>query len=771
MNMKQKIKLTHRLGAKIAAVILCIVASIGGMLSGAGVFIMAESGFYNNFGSISQESLQDSFLNIRDYGYYDLTGVYEDLAQQLDSWMLFCDLDQMMNRMEEYIEEYYPAGENGFYIRIVSEDGADLFCNGDPEMISAMDNRQYQLILCGSLQQYLERYGYDAYYIESYPVDIVADENGEYLVVENGVFTFTLYKGNLSYQIYKSDRLQMFYMDTNEAFRMLGGETIMEMLDSSQAYVYSYNLTQDLTDQVTSVDDLQNMMTSSRLVFTNLYSKLQEDQRVLNLVIYLDKAQILTDYGEEFRIYSWFYQWRYSFVVLLTVCLILFLASFVFLLFSCGHKGETDEIHLNVIDRLPTDLYLLMMFLLCLFLLVLHDRVLHSSFARGAVICLYMLLMAIFCVILSCAARLKARTFWRGSITGRFCCWLWKWVRMIVQGLPLIWKKGIFIGTAFLLNAFMCMVACSNLGGSFMGGFLAIFCLSLNLAMAASALVFMMGYKNIQTAAEKMAEGELDYQLDTARLHGDLRCQGETMNKIGSNLEVAVEKQMKSERMKTELITNVSHDIKTPLTSIINYVDLLKKEELPGDAAKQYLEVIDRQSARLKKLIVDLIEASKASTGNLEVNLMPMDVNELLLQTTAEYAQRMEEKNLELVLSLLPETGHILADGRHIWRVLDNVFNNACKYSLAGSRIYIDLLRTDGQIVISVKNISSSRLNISADELMERFVRGDSSRNTEGSGLGLSIAKSLTELQGGSFMLEIDGDLFKCILSFPEINE
>jgi signal transduction histidine kinase len=191
---------------------------------------------------------------------------------------------------------------------------------------------------------------------------------------------------------------------------------------------------------------------------------------------------------------------------------------------------------------------------------------------------------------------------------------------------------------------------------------------------------------------------------------------------------------------------------------------------MPDDTARQYLEVIDRQSARLKKLIVDLIEASKASTGNIEVNPVPTDVNELLLQTTGEYEQKAGEKNLELVVNLLPETGTILADGRHIWRVLDNLLGNAVKYAMEGTRIYVDCLRVEGQIAISIKNISSAKLNISTEELKERFVRGDSSRNTEGSGLGLSIAESLTALQGGTLSLEIDGDLFKCVLLFPEIH-
>ena len=227
---------------------------------------------------------------------------------------------------------------------------------------------------------------------------------------------------------------------------------------------------------------------------------------------------------------------------------------------------------------------------------------------------------------------------------------------------------------------------------------------------------------------------------------------------------------MKSERFKTELITNVSHDIKTPLTSIINYVDLLQKEELNNPTAQEYLEVLDRQSSRLKKLIEDLIEASKASTGNLSVQMERCEAGVFLVQTVGEFKEKTDAANLELIIKKPEEPVYIMADGRHFWRIIDNMMNNICKYAQPGTRVYINLEQAFGTLTITFRNTSRAPLNISSEELMERFVRGDSSRNTEGNGLGLSIARSLTELQKGTLSIQIDGDLFKAVLEFPVIE-
>ena len=258
--------------------------------------------------------------------------------------------------------------------------------------------------------------------------------------------------------------------------------------------------------------------------------------------------------------------------------------------------------------------------------------------------------------------------------------------------------------------------------------------------------------------------------METEKLWGPFRAHGEDLNNLRQGIQHAVEEQMKSERMKTELITNVSHDIKTPLTSIVSYVDLLKKEEMPNDRAKEYLDVLDRQSARLKKLTEDLVEASKASTGSLTVDLQPTDVNVLLTQTAGEYQEKLAARDLALILTPAEGTPNISADGRLLWRVFENLFSNIHKYAQQGTRVYLTCQATDREVTITFRNISATPLNISADELMERFVRGDASRNTEGSGLGLSIARSLTQLQHGTFSLTIDGDLFKATLTFPRLS-
>lgn len=249
-----------------------------------------------------------------------------------------------------------------------------------------------------------------------------------------------------------------------------------------------------------------------------------------------------------------------------------------------------------------------------------------------------------------------------------------------------------------------------------------------------------------------------------------LRSHGEALNSIGDGIAVAVDKQIRSERLKAELITNVSHDIKTPLTSIVNYVDLLKKEELSGKAA-EYVEVLDRQSARLKKLTADLVEASKASTGNIPVDMKPTDLCEVVRQAAGEYSERLQGAKLELVLTTPEPSPRIMADGRLLWRVIDNLLSNVCKYALGGTRVYLDVRRAGGGVTVSVKNISRDMLNIDPEELTERFVRGDRSRSTEGSGLGLNIARSLTELQQGEFGISVDGDLFKVELRFKEMAQ
>ena len=288
-------------------------------------------------------------------------------------------------------------------------------------------------------------------------------------------------------------------------------------------------------------------------------------------------------------------------------------------------------------------------------------------------------------------------------------------------------------------------------------------------AVEAAVLVIVVRqlYK-LQVGSRQLAEGNFTQKIDTRKMFWEFKKHAENLNSVGEGMTKAVNERMKSERFKTELITNVSHDIKTPLTSIINYVDLLEKTEIQDETQKEYLDVLKRQSARLKKLIEDLIEASKASTGNLPVNKEDLEADVFLTQIAGEFEEKLEAGGLELILDKPEETVHVSADGRHLWRVVDNLMNNICKYALPNSRVYVNLEETADEIIMIFRNISKYPLNISSDELMERFVRGDSSRNTEGNGLGLSIASSLMELMKGKLELYIDGDLFKVELRLPK---
>ncbi len=281
-------------------------------------------------------------------------------------------------------------------------------------------------------------------------------------------------------------------------------------------------------------------------------------------------------------------------------------------------------------------------------------------------------------------------------------------------------------------------------------------------------LTVVLQLRKLQKMAEQLAKGDLNSRMDTTGLLWEFKKHGDYLNQISDGMIKAVDERIKSEHFKTELITNVSHDIKTPLTSIINYVDLMKKETIAEERVLEYLEVLDRQSARMKKLVEDLIEASKVSTGNVAVNLETCDISILLTQMTGEYGERFEQAQLELLVSQPEQPLYILADNQHLWRIFDNLMNNIYKYAQPGSRVYIDVARQDRKVQIVFRNMSKYALNISSDELLERFVRGDSSRNAEGSGLGLSIAQSLSELMGGGLELYIDGDLFKVVVCFPE---
>ena len=376
----------------------------------------------------------------------------------------------------------------------------------------------------------------------------------------------------------------------------------------------------------------------------------------------------------------------------------------------------------------------------------------------------------LFSFLLSFVARCKAGKWWQNTIVYRVLKLIArfnKFLGVVFSHFSLLWKTILLYGFYIVINGILVILFLSG-----RGSFKAIpvlFGFMFNFAVLAVILAFVLHMNSLKKAGEKLADGDYGFQIDTKNMWWDLKSHGENLNHIGQGMSKAVDARMKSERFKTELITNVSHDIKTPLTSIVNYVDLLKKEDIQDAKILEYIDVLDRQTSRLKKLTEDLVEASKASTGNVAVALERTDLTELLQQSVGEYAERFAANHIEAVVRS-EETAFVMADGRLLWRVLDNLLGNICKYSLPGTRVYADISKTAGKAAITMKNISQYPLNITSDELMERFVRGDISRSTEGSGLGLSIAKSLTELQKGQFDISIDGDLFKAMISFDAVE-
>ena len=445
-------------------------------------------------------------------------------------------------------------------------------------------------------------------------------------------------------------------------------------------------------------------------------------------------------------------------IPLTALCLVLVLAAFIFLLVSAGHRTGTAEVARNWFDKVPLELVLLGMALAAGF----GGRALTSRALTVLGLFLPLLLALGLLFSMTFAVRCKTKTLVRGTVLYWVCRGAWagaKGLWYMVKNLPVIWKTALIWGGI----SFVELVACLSERAE---ACLAVWFVE-KLVLTPVILLFAIGLKKLQDGARRMAAGDMA-PVPEKFLFTDEKKHAQSLNRIGQGARLAVEKQLKSERMKTELITNVSHDLKTPLTSIISYVDLLKKEGLTSEHAPEYVDVLDRQSQRLKKLTEDLVEASKASTGNIQTHPEDVDVNLLLSQAAGEYAERLAAAGLTPVTTLDPAEPHIMADGRLLWRVFDNLLSNACKYALAGTRVYLATEAKDREVRIAFRNVSRESLNISAEELMERFVRGDASRNTEGSGLGLSIARSLTELNGGALELTIDGDLFKATLVFDK---
>lgn len=522
---------------------------------------------------------------------------------------------------------------------------------------------------------------------------------------------------------------------------------------------------------------------ASPIDFSLYYSKDTTDEKIIRYRVYTDlNTEIQKNepdyFYEQQLLYQKLFQYRYHFIWYFILSTILGLATIALSLYGVMQQKQAPE---SLIRKVPL-LILLGVFVPVSVLNIWALAVCANSCltvpngmlplpVSGTILCLIAELILCMLLLEECTARIRDKVFLKNTVCyhllhfcKKYLKIAWRCVRKGLGMIPMYPK--VILG--FLAVSILELIVIGATEWDVGTEIFLFFCFKL----IETPLLFLvtLHIHRLQNAAKQMAEGDLEHHVNTRHMFSICKKHGNYLNQIAEGMNLAIEERLKSERFRTELITNVSHDIKTPLTSIVNYVDLLQKEGISNEEREEYIEVLDRQSARLKKLIDDLMDASKASTGNVELHLEKCDVGIMMVQTLGEY----EEKMAALDLQLIPQeaSGRLLvqADSRHLWRVFDNLLNNICKYSQPGTRVYINQETDEKLVKIIFRNTSKYPLNLNSEELLERFTRGDSSRHTEGSGLGLSIAKNLTELMHGQFILTTDGDLFKVIIALPKFS-
>lgn len=456
------------------------------------------------------------------------------------------------------------------------------------------------------------------------------------------------------------------------------------------------------------------------------------------------------------------------------ICSVLLIFVCLYIIKTIGHKKDEEGIYTNELDKIPYEVIGTVTLLLLTFEFFLAwvfiertanmSQAMISTSIMVAIFLGFVIYATLITAIVTTIRRIKAHIFWKSTIIYKICKFAFDGIfDNLSQTVKLALQYGGFIAISLIIT----LIALSD---------------GMNLILFGALIIFwyyifkkILDYINklgkVREHIRNMYNGNTESVLDESELYGELKQVAKELNDISGGLSNAIEEATKSERLKTELITNVSHDIKTPLTSIINYVDLMKQEKIKAPKIQEYLEVLDAKSQRLKKLTEDLVEASKASSGNIKLTMENLNVKELIKQVGGEFEDRLKGRGLEVIESFPEEEISILADSRYMYRVMENMYVNIAKYALENSRVYVDVTKINKKIQIALKNISEDKLNITVDELMERFTRGDVSRTTEGSGLGISIAKSLVELQNGKFDIYLDGDLFKVVIEFESIED
>lgn len=488
----------------------------------------------------------------------------------------------------------------------------------------------------------------------------------------------------------------------------------------------------------------------------------------MTLIIGIDtELSAVDDIYEASQEYQQLHPWIKVCIFSGLVSLMGWIISLVYLTLATGRRTGESQIHLNPIDKIKTEILVAAFIFVMVEFVILIAKVNSDEWAvYGIVVAsgtVSLVIDGLFLIFyLSMVRRMKAEMLWETSLA----CWLERGVRKVFA------KRKTTVRVILLFAGHMVVCFILAVGAFYYQNVIALLLLLLFSAWECYVILRKtVEQYQIRQGVEKIRDGALSEKIDLEELHGEERSLAEAINNIGEGLLHAVDDSTKNERMKADLITNVSHDIKTPLTSIINYVNLIKLEKIDNERVQGYIKILDEKSQRLKQLTSDLVEASKISSGNVKLDMQVIDLVELVYQTSGEFNEKFEQKELTIVTKLPKTAVLIRADGRQLYRVIENLYNNVAKYALEKTRVYVDIAYAEEKVIFSIKNVSErslARENSNAGDLTERFIRGDSSRTTEGSGLGLSIAKSLTVLMGGTFDITVDGDLFKAAITFPQ---
>ncbi len=588
-----------------------------------------------------------------------------------------------------------------------------------------------------------------------------------------------------SYTKIENTEEEIYYNSYNITSKMI---TYLIIDNETQEIYTNVNITEK-TDSLTEIKDLiineQNLYWNyegkENIVNTNIenenlksikYSQLYEELKEGKYDIYTCLNNEQHEVFLENIIFNLAQKMKWIPTIAIPILIIIIIVMIVYLCISIGHKRGNKEIYLNKVDKWPIEITgiisIILIIFICYFASEINFGIRLSEKIELIVIAnlfiifyivLYIILAAITTIIIK---KIKTGTLIKSSLLYQIVNSILKFCQKIYDTTTRNIELNIKI-VLYFIGTTLISVILFNMEG-----------VGLLLLIAFWGYILYKIFKKIdefklvKNTTKQIYNGDFEQKIDETLVKGELKELSTYINDIAGGFSNAIQESIKSERLKTELITNVSHDIKTPLTSIINYVDLLKQENIQNEKAKEYIRILDNKSQRLKKLTEDLIEASKVSSGNVKFNIEKINVGELINQSIGEFEDKFKEKGLEIIPNLPNEEIDINADSRYMYRIIENIYSNISKYSLENSRVYIDVKLKEQKVYISFKNISKQKLNITVDELMERFVRGDKSRNTEGSGLGISISKSLTELQNGKFNIQVDGDLFKVELIFKQ---